>query len=326
MVTAALPGGGHGLFVVEPGRRAAHGYRTFDGQRGADVVWTTPRPNRSARAGTPQAIDAAVLSFQSALCAEAVGAMDEILPRLTTDYPQDPQTVRRSTQDLSDADPARGRHVRLTGTCRSMATTWPCRWPTAGSTRWSAPAPSLQIGRSGRRRQESIQLHGGIGVTAEYPIALRRQLTAIDQTFGSSTDQLRYLVSQVGTYGTAELPVHSIRPARIRRTQHEQRSRQLLHGAGRRTATQLVLLVFAVGDENVLQRQQRSDRREDRGWFRGRPPVCPLIHSARSIFWKVPELSPNGIGRFPDPDVLDRVAVALRDGNRHPGIEGPPRN
>jgi alkylation response protein AidB-like acyl-CoA dehydrogenase len=49
-------------------------------------------------------------------------------------------------------------------------------------------------------------LHGGIGVTAEYPIAhYAARLTAIDQTFGSSTDQLRYLSGQVGNYGVAVL-------------------------------------------------------------------------------------------------------------------------
>ena len=31
------------------------------------------------------------------------------------------------------------------------------------------------------------------------------RLTAIDQTFGSADDNLRYLVSQVGSYGTAVL-------------------------------------------------------------------------------------------------------------------------
>lgn len=65
----------------------------------------------------------------------------------------------------------------------------------------------LQIGRSGRHiAQESIQLHGGIGVTAEYPIAhYAARLTAIDQTFGSSTDQLRHLSGQVGDYGVVML-------------------------------------------------------------------------------------------------------------------------
>jgi alkylation response protein AidB-like acyl-CoA dehydrogenase len=70
-----------------------------------------------------------------------------------------------------------------------------------------AARAKLQIGRSGRHiAQEAIQLHGGIGVTAEYPIAhYAARLTAIDQTFGSSTDQLRYLSGQVGNYGVAVL-------------------------------------------------------------------------------------------------------------------------
>jgi alkylation response protein AidB-like acyl-CoA dehydrogenase len=65
----------------------------------------------------------------------------------------------------------------------------------------------MQIGRSGKHiAEEAIQLHGGIGVTAEYPIAhYAARLTAIEQTFGSSTDQLRYLVGRVSGYGTAVL-------------------------------------------------------------------------------------------------------------------------
>ena len=70
-----------------------------------------------------------------------------------------------------------------------------------------AARAKLQIGRSGRHiAQESIQMHGGIGVTAEYPVAhYAARLTGIEQTLGSSTDQLRYLSSQVGTYDTAAL-------------------------------------------------------------------------------------------------------------------------
>lgn len=64
-----------------------------------------------------------------------------------------------------------------------------------------AARAKLQIGRSGKHiSQEAIQMHGGIGVTAEYPIAhYAAKLTAIDQTFGSATDHLRpYLTGQVG--------------------------------------------------------------------------------------------------------------------------------
>ena len=54
--------------------------------------------------------------------------------------------------------------------------------------------------------QLCVQLHGGIGVTAEYPIAhYAARLTAIDQTFGSAGDQLRYLSGRVGDYGVATL-------------------------------------------------------------------------------------------------------------------------
>jgi len=70
-----------------------------------------------------------------------------------------------------------------------------------------AARSKLQIGRSGRHiAQESIQLHGGIGVTAEYPIAhYAARLTAIEQSFGSTTDHLRYLSGQVSQYGVAAL-------------------------------------------------------------------------------------------------------------------------
>lgn len=66
---------------------------------------------------------------------------------------------------------------------------------------------TLQIGRSGRHiSQEAIQLHGGIGVTAEYPVGhYAARLTAIEHTLGSSSDQLRTLVGQLDSYEIATL-------------------------------------------------------------------------------------------------------------------------
>ena len=59
-----------------------------------------------------------------------------------------------------------------------------------------AARAKLQISRSGRHiAQEAIQLHGGIGVTAEYPVGhYAARLTAIDQTLGSADDQLHTLI------------------------------------------------------------------------------------------------------------------------------------
>ena len=59
-----------------------------------------------------------------------------------------------------------------------------------------------QASKAGRLvGQEAIQLHGGIGVTAEYPIAhYAARLTAIENTFGSTQDQLHVLIGQLGDY------------------------------------------------------------------------------------------------------------------------------
>ena len=207
IVTAALPGGGSGLFLVDAANVTRHGYRTFDGKRGAEVALDNAAAQPLGAGGNAtEAIDAAVIRFQSALCAEAVGAMDESL-RLTTDYLKSRKqfgvplkTFQTLTQRAADmyvsVELARSMNYYLA--------------VSVGDGRFDpmvAARAKLQIARSGKHiAEESIQMHGGIGVTAEYPIAhYAARLTAIEQTFGSATDQLRYLVGQVGSYGTAVL-------------------------------------------------------------------------------------------------------------------------
>ena len=60
----------------------------------------------------------------------------------------------------------------------------------------------LTISRSARLiGQESIQMHGGIGLTAEYPLAhYVSRLTAIEHTLGSGEDHLRYLSRHVAEH------------------------------------------------------------------------------------------------------------------------------
>ena len=68
-------------------------------------------------------------------------------------------------------------------------------------------AAKVQIGRSGRHvGQEAIQLHGGIGMTAEYPVGhYAARLTAVEHTLGSSQDQLHVLIDQVSDYDIVSL-------------------------------------------------------------------------------------------------------------------------
>ncbi len=70
-----------------------------------------------------------------------------------------------------------------------------------------ASRAKLQIGRSGRHiGQEAIQLHGGIGMTAEYPVGhYMARLTAIEHTLGSTQEHLRLLSERLGDHDLARL-------------------------------------------------------------------------------------------------------------------------
>ena len=207
VVSAALPGGGSGLFLVDGAATIRHPFRTFDGNRGADIEFkgAAARP-LGAGGDAATHIEAAVIRFQSALCAEAVGAMEESL-RLTTDYLKARKqfgvplkTFQTLTQRASDM------YVSLE-LARSMNFYAAMSVADGRFDPMVASRAKLQIGRSGRHiAQEAIQMHGGIGVTAEYPVAhYAARLTAIEQTFGSSTDQLRYLGGEIGNYGVVVL-------------------------------------------------------------------------------------------------------------------------
>jgi alkylation response protein AidB-like acyl-CoA dehydrogenase len=66
----------------------------------------------------------------------------------------------------------------------------------------AASRAALQVSRAGRHiGQEAIQLHGGIGMTAEYSIgSYASHLTALDHLFGDGQFHLTRLASAVGEY------------------------------------------------------------------------------------------------------------------------------
>jgi alkylation response protein AidB-like acyl-CoA dehydrogenase len=197
VVSAALPDGGTGLFLVDATQDIAgvnrHGYPTFDGQRGAqiDLDKASAEPLGDAVDAAP-AIRDTIVRIQSALCCEAVGAMEEAL-RLTTDY-------LKTTQRAADM------YVSLE-LARSMSLYAAMSIADGNLDPMIASRAKLQIGRSGRHiAQESIQMHGGIGVTAEYPVShYAARLTAIENTLGSSNDHLHNLIDHIADYDLARL-------------------------------------------------------------------------------------------------------------------------
>ena len=202
VVSAKLPDGGVGLFLVDSEEVDRHPYRTFDGQRGAQIDLDNAVGEPLGDGGDAStAISHAIVRIQSSLNAEAVGAMEEAL-RLTTDYLKQRKqfgvtlnTFQTLTQRSADM------YVSLE-LARSMNLYAGLSVADGNYDPVIAARAKLQIARSGRHiSQEAIQLHGGIGVTNEYPVGhYAARLTAIDHTLGSAQDQLHVLIDQVNDY------------------------------------------------------------------------------------------------------------------------------
>lgn len=207
VVSAALPDGGTGLFLADAGAVTRHPYRTFDGQRGAQVDFdATPAEPLGDAVDASQAILGTIIRIQAALCAEAVGVMEEAL-RLTTDYLKTRKqfgVTLNKFQALTQR--AADMYVSLE-LARSMSMYASMSIADGNLEPVIASRAKLQIGRSGRHiAQESIQLHGGIGVTAEYPVAhYAARLTAIEHILGTSSDHLHNLIDHIGDYDLARL-------------------------------------------------------------------------------------------------------------------------
>jgi alkylation response protein AidB-like acyl-CoA dehydrogenase len=215
VVSAALPDGGTGLFLVDASQETAsqdntvtrHGYPTFDGQRGAQIdLDKAPAEPLGGAVDAAAAIRDTIVRIQSALCCEAVGAMEEAL-RLTTDYLKTRKqfgVTLNKFQALTQR--AADMYVSLE-LARSMSLYAAMSIADGNLDPVIASRAKLQIGRSGRHiAQESIQMHGGIGVTAEYPVShYAARLTAIEHTLGSSNDHLHNLIDHIADYDLARL-------------------------------------------------------------------------------------------------------------------------
>lgn len=207
IVSAALPDGGTGLFLVDGAAVTRHPYRTFDGRRGAQLDFDSVSAEPLGAGGdATEHIARTVIRYQSAFCAEAVGAMEEAL-RLTTGYLGERKQFGvplKNFQTLTQR--AADMYVSLE-LARSMNFYAAMSIADGVFDPVIAARAKLQTGRSGRHiAQEAIQLHGGIGMTAEYPVGhYAARLTAIDNTFGTADDQLRVLVAGIGDYGTVSL-------------------------------------------------------------------------------------------------------------------------
>ncbi|HDR9582986.1 TPA: acyl-CoA dehydrogenase family protein [Burkholderia stabilis] len=196
IVPARVDGGGIGLFVVE--RDAANAkvvdYRTIDGQRAATIAFDeTP-----ARLLTGGARDAAALEQIAdyatfLLCAEAVGALDE-LNRATVEYTK---TREQFGVPIARFQALQHRMVDMlihAEQARSLTYLAAVRYASgdADARRKAVSAAKARVGAAARFvGQQAVQLHGGMGVTDEVAAAhLFKRLSIIETTLGDTDHHL----------------------------------------------------------------------------------------------------------------------------------------
>jgi alkylation response protein AidB-like acyl-CoA dehydrogenase len=185
---------GISLFLL---RREAPGvsmrpYRTVDGHSVADLVFSSvavPDDQRLGVAGGAfAAIERVVDEAVAALCAEAVGAMERA-NEITLEYLK---TREQFGQKIGKFQALQHRMVDLfmqAELSRSIMIAATIKLDEgADDAKEMISAAKVHIGKAGKLvGMQGVQLHGGMGMTQEYPIGhYYRRLLAIETMFGNT--------------------------------------------------------------------------------------------------------------------------------------------
>jgi alkylation response protein AidB-like acyl-CoA dehydrogenase len=181
------------LFLVERSASgvSTRGYGTQDGSRAADLALDQAAAQLVCLDGL-SALEHAVDIGIAALCAEAVGVMDKTIAA-TLEYMN---TRKQFGVTIASFQALRHRAADMKmqlELARSMSYYASLKLNAPADERRRALARSkYQLGASMRFvGQQSIQLHGGIGVTDELIVShYFRKLTQLEMTFGDSLHQL----------------------------------------------------------------------------------------------------------------------------------------
>ena len=206
VVSALLPAGGTGLFLVDPAAATVTGYPAYDGSRAGrvdlDASPATPlgEPGRDLTASVATVLDLARVMAAN----QALGAMRTAL-RSTTGYLKSRKqfgVTLNTFQDLTFR--AADMYVALELT--QSVVDWATMVVATGDADALADAAArcgLQTSRASRHvGQEAIQLHGGIAMTAEYAVgSLVAQLTALDHLLGDGGHHLGRLAARIDDHG-----------------------------------------------------------------------------------------------------------------------------
>jgi len=212
VVTARTKGGqrdktGIGAFLVPSNAKGVtvKGYPTQDSLRAADITFTNVEVGANAAIGDPEnalpLIERVVDDARIALCAEAVGAMEESL-KTTMQYIKERKQFGVAIGTFQVLQHRGADMFVALEQARSMSylATMAGGIDNAKERALSVAAAKVQIGRSARYvGQQAIQLHGGVGMTMEFKIGhYFKRLTMIESLFGDADFHLRRVADAGG--------------------------------------------------------------------------------------------------------------------------------
>lgn len=189
------------IFVVA--RDAANAgiteYRTIDGQRAATLVFDATPATRLDEHGAGAATLERIADYATfLLCAEALGALDA-LNRATIDYTKERQQFGGPIARFQVLQHRMVDMLIHTEQARSITYLAAARYPNddAATRAQAISAAKARIGQAARFvGQQAVQLHGGMGVTNELPVAhWFKRLSIIETTLGDVDHHLARFAS-----------------------------------------------------------------------------------------------------------------------------------
>jgi pimeloyl-CoA dehydrogenase small subunit len=201
---------GIGLFLVEAAAQGVsrRGYRTQDGARAAEVTLTNVRIGPEDVIGDPNAgldvLESVADEAIAALCAEAIGAMQEALTQ-TVAYLKTRKQFGMTIGSFQALQHRASDMLVSLEQAKSMAAyaAMMANEANIAERRKALSAAKIQISQSARFiGQQSIQLHGGMGMTMETMIGhLFKRLSMIERQFGDVDYHLAHLAETDGFVG-----------------------------------------------------------------------------------------------------------------------------
>lgn len=195
LLVAARVGAGNGLFRVDAPELIEAA--TVDGGGTADLIMDD-LPGEYLAEDCEAALEDALDLGRIALCAEAVGAMAHLID-LTVDYLKERKQFGRPLASFQALQHRVVDMIVELEQSRSITISAAGHFGTDKQARHVSMAKNL-IGRAGTKvAEEAIQLHGGIGMTWEYPGShYAKRLVMIDHQLGDRQDHAMRLVRMQG--------------------------------------------------------------------------------------------------------------------------------